>query len=126
MRGVIRGGHLHGVGLFLPDLLDRFKRNYPNIEIDLVDMERRLEEALDSATIDLGIGDLNISDRPAASFLDAIAPAVWTRQHTIWPPAGGAGCFAVPTYCWMTPIRRPDVTGAQTVTAERSHADQFD
>ncbi len=83
VRGVIRVAATYTVlGYFLPDLLDRFKRNYPNIEIDLVDMERpRLEEALDSATIDLGIGLIsNISDpaRYEHRFLVRSRRRVWT------------------------------------------------
>lgn len=45
------------LGYFLPDLLSRFKRSYPQVEIDLVDMDRAtLEQALADASIDLGIG----------------------------------------------------------------------
>lgn len=45
------------LGYFLPDLLSRFKRSYPQVEIDLVDMDRAtLEQALADGSIDLGIG----------------------------------------------------------------------
>ncbi|MGP1614765.1 MAG: LysR family transcriptional regulator [Pollutimonas bauzanensis] len=48
------------LGYFLPDLLSRFKRSYPQVEIDLVDMDRpALEQALADETIDLGIGLLS-------------------------------------------------------------------
>lgn len=64
-KGVIRVAATYTVlGYFLPDLLSRFKRSYPNIEIDLIDMERpRLEQALLDKSIDLGVGLLsNIAD----------------------------------------------------------------
>ncbi len=48
------------LGYFLPDLLSRFKRSYPGVEIDLVDMDRpELESALKAGTIDLGVGLLS-------------------------------------------------------------------
>ncbi|HUG59922.1 MAG TPA: LysR family transcriptional regulator [Candidimonas sp.] len=51
------------LGYFLPDLLSRFKRSYPQVEIDLVDMDRAaLEQALADETIDLGIGLLSNID----------------------------------------------------------------
>lgn len=53
------------LGYFLPDLLSRFKRNYPQVEIDLVDMDRpTLEQALADETIDLGVGLLSNIDTP--------------------------------------------------------------
>lgn len=66
MQGTIRVAATYTVlGYFLPDLLSRFKRNCPNIEIDLVDMERpRLEQALAEQSIDLGIGLLSNIEHP--------------------------------------------------------------
>lgn len=60
-RGTIRIAATYTVlGYFLPDLLARFKRSYPQIEIDLVDMDRpALEAALNEGSIDLGIGLLS-------------------------------------------------------------------
>ena len=53
------------LGYFLPDLLSRFKRSYPQVEIDLVDMDRpTLEQALLDETIDLGVGLLSNIDAP--------------------------------------------------------------
>lgn len=51
------------LGYFLPDLISRFKHSYPNIDIELEDMERPdMELALEHNQIDLGIGLLsNIS-----------------------------------------------------------------
>lgn len=65
-RGTIRIAATYTVlGYFLPDLLSRFKRSYPQIEIDLVDMDRiALEEALRDRSIDLGIGLLSNIDQP--------------------------------------------------------------
>ena len=59
--GIIRLAATYTVlGYFLPDLLSRFKRSYPQVEIDLVDMDRvALEQALADETIDLGIGLLS-------------------------------------------------------------------
>lgn len=66
MKGTIRVAATYTVlGYFLPDLLSRFKRNYPNVEIDLIDMERpRLEQALTDQSIDLGIGLLSNIEAP--------------------------------------------------------------
>ncbi len=65
-KGTIRLAATYAVlGYFLPDLLSRFKRSYPNVEIDLIDMDRpQLELALKSETIDLGVGLLSNIDRP--------------------------------------------------------------
>lgn len=65
-RGTIRIAATYTVlGYFLPDLLSRFKRSYPQIEIDLVDMDRMaLEAALRERSIDLGIGLLSNVDQP--------------------------------------------------------------
>src|SRR5690606_22432816 len=60
-KGTIRLAATYTVlGYFLPDLLSRFKRSYPQVEIDLVDMDRAaLESALAEESIDLGIGLLS-------------------------------------------------------------------
>lgn len=60
-QGTIRIAATYTVlGYFLPDLLSRFKRSYPQVEIDLVDMDRReLEISLEHGSIDLGIGLLS-------------------------------------------------------------------
>jgi DNA-binding transcriptional LysR family regulator len=65
-KGTIRIAATYTVlGYFLPDLLSRFKRSYPQIEIDLVDMDRvALEHALQECSIDLGIGLLSNIDQP--------------------------------------------------------------
>src|SRR5690606_13766643 len=58
MRGTIRLAATYTVlGYFLADLLSRYKRSYPNVEIDLIDMERRsLEQAVREGSVDLGVG----------------------------------------------------------------------
>jgi DNA-binding transcriptional LysR family regulator len=60
-KGTIRLAATYTVlGYFLPDLLSRFKRSYPQVEIDLIDMDRpALEAALMERRIDLGIGLLS-------------------------------------------------------------------
>jgi DNA-binding transcriptional LysR family regulator len=64
--GVLRLAATYTVlGYFLPDLLSRFKRSYPQVEIDLMDMDRpALEQALADETIDLGIGLLSNIEPP--------------------------------------------------------------
>ena len=66
-QGTIRLAATYTVlGYFLPDLLSRFKRSYPQVEIDLVDMDRAaLEAALKEGSIDLGIGLLSNIDSKA-------------------------------------------------------------
>ncbi|MFC4202346.1 LysR family transcriptional regulator [Candidimonas humi] len=61
VAGTIRVAATYTVlGYFLPDLLSRFKHSYPQVEIDLVDMDRPvMEQALDARSIDLGIGLLS-------------------------------------------------------------------
>ncbi len=58
MQGTIRLAATYTVlGYFLPDLLSRYKRSYPNVEIDLIDMDRpTLEVAVKEGTVDMGIG----------------------------------------------------------------------
>lgn len=57
MEGVVRVGASYTVlGYFLPALLARFKRSYPKIEIDLVDMDRpSIEPAVNNGILDLGL-----------------------------------------------------------------------
>ncbi|MFA7667884.1 MAG: LysR family transcriptional regulator [Burkholderiaceae bacterium] len=64
MQGTIRLAATYTVlGYFLPDLLSRFKRSYPQVEIDLIDMERpALEDAVREGSVDLGIGLLSNID----------------------------------------------------------------
>ena len=65
MEGTIRVAATYAVlGYFLPDLLSRYKRAYPNVEIDLRDMDRQsLERAVRDGTVDLGIALLSNIDR---------------------------------------------------------------
>src|SRR5690606_14203311 len=58
MQGTIRLAATYTVlGYFLPDLLSRYKRSYPNVEIDLIDMDRpTLEVAVKEGTVDMGTG----------------------------------------------------------------------
>jgi len=66
VQGTIRLAATYTVlGYFLPDLLSRYKRSYPNVEIDLIDMERHaLEAAVRDGSVDLGVGLLsNLEDR---------------------------------------------------------------
>lgn len=60
-KGTIRLAATYTVlGYFLPDLLSRFKRSYPEVDIDLVDMDRvTMEQAVAEGSIDLGVGLLS-------------------------------------------------------------------
>ncbi len=86
MQGTIRLAATYTVlGYFLPDLLSRYKRSYPNVEIDLIDMERRnLEQALRDGTVDLGVGLLsNLEDRKSFGMQTLIRSRrrVWVSAH---------------------------------------------
>ncbi|MGK9063760.1 LysR family transcriptional regulator [Stutzerimonas chloritidismutans] len=64
VEGCVRVGATYTVlGYFLPNLLARFKRSYPQVEIDLVDMPRdSIEEGVESGELDLGLSILSNSD----------------------------------------------------------------
>lgn len=57
MEGVVRVGASYTVlGYFLPALLARFKRSYPQVEIDLIDMDRStIEASIADGSLDLGL-----------------------------------------------------------------------
>lgn len=64
LEGRVRVGASYTVlGYFLPNLLARFKRSYPQVEIDLVDMSRsRIEQGIEEGDLDLGLSILSNSD----------------------------------------------------------------
>ncbi|TDV72592.1 LysR family transcriptional regulator [Pseudomonas sp. LP_7_YM] len=57
VSGSVRVGASYTVlGYFLPSLLARFKRSYPQIDIDLVDLDRmNIESAVAQGSLDLGL-----------------------------------------------------------------------
>jgi len=70
-----RSSKLHGtvrlaasytvLGYFLPDLLARFRASYPDVEIDLRDMDRAsIEQAVLAGEVDLGVAILSNIARP--------------------------------------------------------------
>lgn len=70
-----RSSKLHGtvrlaasytvLGYFLPDLLARFRASYPDVEIDLRDMDREsIEQAVLAGEVDLGVAILSNIARP--------------------------------------------------------------
>ncbi|MGS0940871.1 LysR substrate-binding domain-containing protein [Pseudomonas sp.] len=63
-EGVVRVGATYAVlGYFLPSLLARFKRSYPQVDIDLVDMDRpSIEQAVLEGRLDLGLIIVSNSD----------------------------------------------------------------
>lgn len=57
LRGSVRIAASYTVlGYFLPELLARFRRRYPDVELDLIDMDRPdIEAAVSSGDIELGV-----------------------------------------------------------------------
>ncbi|MFJ4452705.1 LysR family transcriptional regulator [Pseudomonas sp. NPDC089392] len=57
LHGTVRIGASYTVlGYYLPALLARFKRSYPQVEIDLVDMDRStIEQGIIDTSLDLGL-----------------------------------------------------------------------
>ncbi|MEN5118684.1 LysR family transcriptional regulator [Luteimonas sp. TWI662] len=57
LTGTVRVGASYTVlGYFLPSLLARFKRSYPLVEIDLIDMDRaEIERGVTDGALDLGL-----------------------------------------------------------------------
>lgn len=66
LKGSVRLAASYTVlGYFLPGLLARFRTNYPDIDLDLQDMDRpEIERAVLSGDIELGIGLLSNLERP--------------------------------------------------------------
>lgn len=66
LRGSVRLAASYTVlGYFLPGLLARFRTNYPDIELDLHDMDRPgIEKAVLAGEIELGIALLSNLERP--------------------------------------------------------------
>jgi DNA-binding transcriptional LysR family regulator len=61
LRGTVRLAASYTVlGYFLPDLLARFRASYPDVEIDLRDMDRAsIEQAVLQGEVDLGVAILS-------------------------------------------------------------------
>jgi DNA-binding transcriptional LysR family regulator len=61
LRGTVRVAASYTVlGYFLPELLARFRASYPDVEIDLRDMDRAgIEEAVLSGEVELGVAILS-------------------------------------------------------------------
>ncbi|WP_449433554.1 LysR family transcriptional regulator [Pseudomonas putida] len=57
LHGSVRVGASYTVlGYFLPALLARFKRSYPQVEIDLIDMDRpSIEQGIADGSLDVGL-----------------------------------------------------------------------
>lgn len=57
LAGTVRVGASYTVlGYFLPSLLARFKRSYPQVEIDLIDMDRtEIERGVAAGALDFGL-----------------------------------------------------------------------
>lgn len=64
LHGTVTIGASYTVlGYFLPSLLARFKRSYPQVEIDLVDMDRlAIERGVAEGSLDLGLTIISNSD----------------------------------------------------------------
>lgn len=65
LQGTVRVGASYTVlGYFLPNLLARFKRSYPLIEIDLIDLDRpSIEVGISNSVLDLGLSIVSNVDR---------------------------------------------------------------
>ncbi|HLT98861.1 MAG TPA: LysR family transcriptional regulator [Burkholderiaceae bacterium] len=86
MQGTIRLAATYTVlGYFLPDLLSRYKRSYPNVEIDLIDMDRcTLEKAVREGSVDLGVGlTSNLENRE-----DLKVSTLVRSRRRVWVSAG--------------------------------------
>lgn len=64
LNGTVRIGASYTVlGYYLPTLLARFKGSYPQVEIDLVDMDRiAIEQGISDASLDLGLTIISNAD----------------------------------------------------------------
>ncbi len=73
------------LGYFLPDLLARFRASYPDVEIDLRDMDRAaIESAVMQGEVDLGVAILSNIER-----LDRFGHAVLVRsRRQLWVAPG--------------------------------------
>lgn len=67
LPGTVRVGASYTVlGYFLPSLLARFKRSYPQIEIDLIDMDRAsIQRGVTEGELDLGMCIISNMDMPS-------------------------------------------------------------
>jgi DNA-binding transcriptional LysR family regulator len=68
LSGVVRVGACYTVlGYYLPSLLARFRKNYPDIIFDLHDLDRQaIEQGVAAGTLDLGLIISSNSDRKMA------------------------------------------------------------
>lgn len=68
LRGSVRIAATYTVlGYFLPELLARFRQRYPDVVLDLVDMDRpQIEAAVASGEVELGVVLLSNMDRRSA------------------------------------------------------------
>jgi DNA-binding transcriptional LysR family regulator len=68
LAGVVRIGACYTVlGYYLPSLLARFRRNYPDIVFDLYDLDRlSIEQGVAAGTLDLGLIISSNSDKKLA------------------------------------------------------------
>lgn len=85
MTGVLKIACTHTVaGYYLPSLLGRFRREYPGIKLDLVELTReRIEEALLSGEIELAVCLIS-----PLQHLDEIDTDVLSRsKRRLWLPA---------------------------------------
>lgn len=82
LRGKVRMAASYTVlGYLLPDLLARFRASYPEVEIDLRDMDRAsIEEAVLNREVDLGVAILSNIRKP-----ERFAHAVMVRsRRQLW------------------------------------------
>ncbi|MNM22587.1 HTH-type transcriptional regulator GltC [compost metagenome] len=86
LSGRVRVGASYTVlGYFLPNFLARFKRSYPQVEIDLIDMDRSsIEAGVAQGALDLGLTIVS-----NASALDSFGHHVLMRsRRQLWLASG--------------------------------------
>jgi DNA-binding transcriptional LysR family regulator len=86
LRGSVRIAASYTVlGYFLPELLARFRRRYPDIGLDLVDMDRPdIEAAILSGDVELGVALLSNSEAPVPLQKQVLVRS----RRQLWTAAG--------------------------------------
>ncbi|MCO8170601.1 LysR family transcriptional regulator [Pseudomonas sp. 21LCFQ02] len=86
LQGTVRVGASYTVlGYFLPNLLARFKRSYPQVEIDLIDMDTPgIEQGIADGSLELGLTIVSNVD----SALPFERHVLMRSRRQMWLPSG--------------------------------------
>jgi DNA-binding transcriptional LysR family regulator len=106
VRGVVRVGVTYTVaGYFLPRHHDRFRRNHPQVQVQLVELPRAaLEQAVIDGAIDLAVmlvSNLAASDRIQSEILMRSRRRLWTPPDHPLLKAPDAGLAEVAGYPYV-------------------------